>query len=620
MSNDGEADAERKAASGAGPAIEETLPQWQPPASASIHFPNSSPEPWRAAVSGTRTAGGNAPGEPIALAKTMNALLMPSGPPEPLPIGTIIGERYVLETHISSGGFGAVYRAQDRQIENHHVALKLLHVPAADTAARESALRELTLIASVSHPSIVQFKDYGWHEGRLWFAMPWYEGQTLDQRYGDSAGLLPIKRSEARPIFERVLQGLAAMHQVGIHHHDIKPENIFLADIAGFEAGLPVLLDLGIAGKRGEGPRGLTVEYASPETAAAALGKRDVPVGPAADVFSTALVLRNLLEPETMQKPDGEVLGLLQRRANALIAPPQKRELRYLRPAFARWLSLDASERPSAAELAGELALLTQPEEQRQARSRMLRRVLPIVAAAFVAVAVLVMQVRKQKSEIISQQQRLAQEMQQADQLRERSQVQLREIENKSSQIGSQGEQLQRTLAIAHQLDGQLQKTEDRADALTRKLRKTSDERDALTGERDALTKERDDLRQNRDRLQRERDDLERTREALSRERDGLVAQRDRLTDERDKLREQRADAISERERTYDDLRATQKSLEDATLERNELRKSHASLKAEVGDLRDEVRDLKKERQRLRDELEDARRASAAAAGDGKKK
>jgi serine/threonine protein kinase len=618
MRKDGDPGTAHEEASQPGAAVEETLPQWQPPASAT-----------RAGVSGTRTIAGHAgvasPAHgdpPVALANTMNAVLMPSGPPEPLPIGAIIGERYVLEKHISSGGFGAVYRAQDRQIENHHVALKLLHQPAADAAAREAALRELTLIASVSHPSIVQFKDYGWYEGRLWFAMPWYQGQTLDKRYGDSAGLLPIKRSEARPIFERLAQGLAAMHQVGIHHHDIKPENVFLADIAGFDAGLPVLLDLGIAGKRGEGPRGLTVEYASPETAAAALGKRDVAVGSAADVFSLALVLRNLLEPETMQRPEGELLAVLHRRASNPVSLPQKRELRYLRPAFGRWLSLDPSERPSASELASEFALLTAPEEHRAAQKRLLRRVLPIVAAAAAAVALLVIQVRKQKSEIIVQQQRLAQEIQQADQLRQRSQAQLEDIEHKSDLLGSQDEQLKKTLGIARELDGALQKAEDRADAQTRKLRKMTDERDGLAKERDALTQERDALVATRDRLQRERDDLARARESLSRERDGLAAQRDKLTDERDKLRGQRDDAVRDRDRTYSDLRATQKSLEAATDERNALRKAHASLKDEVGDLRDQVRDLKKDLDRVKDERQDlkAKLARAEAEAEGRKK
>src|SRR5689334_14392787 len=61
----------------------------------------------------------------------------------PLAVGSTIGQRYVIEKHISSGGFGAVYLAADREIRHHQVALKLMHRPAASEAERESALREL---------------------------------------------------------------------------------------------------------------------------------------------------------------------------------------------------------------------------------------------------------------------------------------------------------------------------------------------------------------------------------------------------------------------------------------------------------------------------------------------
>ena len=130
-----------------GPPADETLPQWKPPASAT-----------RDGLSGARVAerSANVSGYERTMAADGSSL-----PPRPLLIGDILGERYVIEQHISAGGFGAVYRASDRQIRNHQVALKLLHNPARDDQAREIALRELTLIASVSHPSVAQFKGTG---------------------------------------------------------------------------------------------------------------------------------------------------------------------------------------------------------------------------------------------------------------------------------------------------------------------------------------------------------------------------------------------------------------------------------------------------------------------------
>jgi eukaryotic-like serine/threonine-protein kinase len=567
---------------------DETLLQWQPP-SASLQ---SEPRARDVVVSGTRDAaraGDAADDLQVSAPGLQPAALQP---------GDIVGDRYVIEEHISSGSFGAVYRASDRQIQNHQVALKLLHTPAADEPAREAALRELTLIASVSHPTIVQFKDYGWREGRLWFAMPWYRGQTLAERFSDSAGPLPMNRVAARPIFERLAQGLAAMHEVGIHHHDIKPENIFLADIAGFEVGFPVLLDLGIATKRGEGPKGLTLEYAAPETAATALGVKDKPVGSAADVYSLALVLHNMLDPASAPSQEGEFVALLNQRATLAVKPSKRRDLRHMRAAFQRWLSLDPDVRPSASEFAAELELLTKPEDQRAARKRILRRVLPIVLASALAVTLLLLQVKQQKTEILVQRERLTQEMQQTEQLRERSAAQLQEIEEKSEQIGSQAQRLQRAIAIGRTLNAQLAKAEDRSDSVTRKLRTTTEQRDALNAERDALSRERDDLRQVRDRTQRERDAAAAARDALAQERDKLRGERDRLSAEREELRAARDAELSRRERLAAELENVADRLRRMTAERDAARDQQQSLGDEIKQLRRRIRGLEKQRGR----------------------
>lgn len=530
-----------------------------------------------------------------------------------LGVGDIIGERYVIEQVISSGGFGTVYRAKDRQIANHEVAIKLLHKPAASEQEREAALRELTLIASVSHPSVVQFKDYGWHLGRLWFAMPWYKGQTLDRRYDDGAGMPALTRAEARPLFERLARGLAAMHDVGIHHHDIKPENIFVADIAGFDGGLPVLLDLGIAAKRGEGPKGLTPEYAAPEIAAGALGDRSRPIGSAADIFSLALVLRNFLEPETAPIIGDEIVPLLHARANEPIPKLTRRELRYLQPSFDRWLSLDPADRPPADQLAIELAVLTEPEERHQARIRILRRVVPVVLIAALIVALLWIQVLQQRAQITSQKARLSQEMQQSEALRQQSTEQLQQLEAQNEQIGSQGERLQRAIGIGRQLGERLQQTEREVDGLNRKLRKLGDERDNLQKEDDALRVERDGLTVERNRLTAERDELTRTRDQLQEEQRRLTAERDGLTQERDNLASQRNDLVREQGRLQSDLLEAHKNAENARVERDATRKAFDELREEVQGLRSEISQLKRER----DQLQAAAARRNAANGPG---
>lgn len=301
-----------------------------------------------------------------------------------LDVGYTIGGRYRVEAHVGSGGFADVYRATDLEVAGHVVALKLLHRRARTQDEREQALRELHLIASVFHPSIVQFKDHGWHDQRFWFVMPWYEGESLDARINRGA----LSRLEAREIFVPVARALATMHGAGMRHQDVKPDNIYLARLKGYgekegEGVLPVLLDLGVAAKEAELLLAGTPDYFAPEVASQFAQRVAGKVTPAADVFSLALALRNALEPETAEEaPGDEVDDFIQKRAETPPKPPKRRELRYLRPYFKRWMHVDPDKRPTADELADELRVLTLPEDRHKRRMRVLRTVLPLMLAA----------------------------------------------------------------------------------------------------------------------------------------------------------------------------------------------------------------------------------------------
>jgi len=305
--------------------------------------------------------------------------------------GTVIGGRYRIAKQVGAGAFGEVYYAEDQDVPGHVVALKILREPALSEMVREHHLRELKLIAAVFHPSVVHFKDHGWFEDRLWFVMPWYEGETLEQRMRKSEG---IGRADARRLFEPVARALATLHGSGIRHQDIKPDNIFLARIHGAgdaDGTLPVLLDLGVAATEHEALIGGTPVYFAPEVAAHYAMHPDAPeVGPPADVFALALSLRNALEPETEEDvPAGAVEAFIEKRSKT--APPTltRTDLLFLRPHFERWLSLDPLQRPTAEQFAHELAVLTEPEEKAERRRRMLAIVLPIVAIALTVVGAL---------------------------------------------------------------------------------------------------------------------------------------------------------------------------------------------------------------------------------------
>ena len=301
-----------------------------------------------------------------------------------LPAGTVLGHRYAIKERVGSGSFADVYRASDTEVPGHVVAVKLLHQPSLSTESRQSALRELRLIASVFHPSIVEFKDHGWFEGRLWFVMPWYEGETLEERITRG----PLRRVEAKRIFGHLARALAAMHAVGVRHQDIKPDNIFLARLKhmGLEEGdgvLPVLLDLGVAAKEAEMVVAGTPTYFAPEVAAqfASVPAPHRP-GPKADVFSLALSLRNALEPETQEDvAAGAVERFIERRAAGKPDLFTKPDLKFLDPSFGRWLNANPEERPTAEELALELAILTRPEDRRNRLKRVMKWAAPSLLA-----------------------------------------------------------------------------------------------------------------------------------------------------------------------------------------------------------------------------------------------
>jgi serine/threonine protein kinase len=300
---------------------------------------------------------------------------------EPLASGTIVGGRYAIETRVGLGAFGDVYRAKDTEVPGHVVALKLLHHAAHSRSAKQSALRELRLIASVFHPSIVQFKDHGWFEERLWFVMPWYDGETLESRLQRE----PLSRAEALKIFQPLARALAAMHAAGVRHQDVKPENIFLARIPGFgeDEVTPVLLDLGVAATEAEMVVAGTPTYFAPEVAAQFASVEEKPnVTNKADVFALALSLRNALEPETQEDvAAGAVDTFIEKRSQETPAAPTRRALKFLKPSFDRWLSYDAAVRPTADDLVDELSILSLPEERRSRVKTVLQWTIPMALA-----------------------------------------------------------------------------------------------------------------------------------------------------------------------------------------------------------------------------------------------
>jgi len=293
----------------------------------------------------------------------------------PLPAGTVVGERYCIEGCIGGGAFGHVYRARDVRVATHVVALKVIHKAARTPAAMDGAMAELARTASAFHPSLVQLKEHGWYDGRLWFVMPWYEGETLAERVARS----PLSEREAARLLAPIARALASLHAAGVRHQDVKADNILLARLGGHEEVLPVLLDLGVAVRSEELAVAGTPMYFAPEMARRVIDPdTSASVTEKADVFALAMTLAHALRPAAPSEPNIDTF-LAERAGGALHLPRLRGRVRR---AMKRWLAEDASARPSAAQLAVELEQWAAVPSSRRARGALAAALLVCMSAA----------------------------------------------------------------------------------------------------------------------------------------------------------------------------------------------------------------------------------------------
>jgi len=157
--------------------------------------------------------------------------------------------RYRPEGFLGRGGMASVFLAQDLK-NRRRVAIKILNPELATSFDHERFRLEVETAAALSHPNILPLFDSGEAGGRLFYVMPFVEGESLRQRL-DREHQLPIE--EAVKIACEVAQALSYAHSLGVVHRDIKPENIM------FMSGSAVVADFGVA-------RALTATSAAPIT------------------------------------------------------------------------------------------------------------------------------------------------------------------------------------------------------------------------------------------------------------------------------------------------------------------------------------------------------------------
>lgn len=282
-------------------------------------------------------------------------------------VDVLFADKYKLEEKLGEGGMGEVWVARNIHLDKR-VALKVMgRGVATNVEFVERFLREAVIASRVRHPAIVEIFDAGQHQGTPWIAMELLEGESLAKRL--ERGAIPV--AELVPLLVPILDALHALHEVGVIHRDVKPDNIFLERRADGTTQ-PKLLDFGIA-KRADASRLTgtgsvigTAWYLSPEQA-----RNSSTVDRRADVYAMGVVLFECLsgampyEAESVTELIAKLFTEPPRDLNAL-APHVPYEITLL---VRRCLARDPEHRPSSTrELSSALALASRSLDSPQLR------------------------------------------------------------------------------------------------------------------------------------------------------------------------------------------------------------------------------------------------------------
>jgi serine/threonine-protein kinase len=261
---------------------------------------------------------------------------------------------YRLDGLLGEGGMGLVFKAR-REDDGEVVALKVMKAALVeDPVYTRRFLHEARSAAEVRHSGLVPILDSGTLDGRPFLAAAYVAGRTLEDRIR-SDGVLSV--DELLALADQIAAGLAALHEHGLVHRDVKSANILLGD-----DGTAALTDFGLAKGRAytvltrPGQVLGTLEYLAPELI------RGDPATPASDVYAFGCVL---FECAAARTPFGDRTGLQVGMAHLADDPPDPGAARTdwspaLSAALLEALAKEPAERPAPAAYADRLRAAVQ--------------------------------------------------------------------------------------------------------------------------------------------------------------------------------------------------------------------------------------------------------------------
>ena len=224
--------------------------------------------------------------------------------------GTILDNKYQIQTHLGTGGMGEVYRVLDLE-QSRSCALKILNKMMDQKAVHRRFHREFQVLNRFQHPRLVRTYTWGFAEGRPYFTMDYLPGKTLEKIIADQALLARFRASHFFALVQQLAEGMAYIHAQGAVHRDLKPSNIIVLET---EEGIETtFLDMGLAKLRHlhsgsitqTGAAIGTAEYMSPEQG------KGLWVDHRSDLYSLGVILYEMLTgapPFSGQNPVSVIL------------------------------------------------------------------------------------------------------------------------------------------------------------------------------------------------------------------------------------------------------------------------------------------------------------------------
>ncbi len=212
-------------------------------------------------------------------------------PPDPF-VGKVIDGRYEIQQRVGEGGMGVVYKARQMSIDRI-IALKMLNQQmASDQTWVQRFYNEAKACSRLQHPNTIRMFDFGQtQDGRLFMTMEFLDGVSLR----DALQRGPLAPQRVIKILIQCCASLAEAHSIGIIHRDIKPDNVFLLNMAG-SPDFVKLLDFSVAklleGDRMKTQAGVvfgTPQYMSPEQG------RGMPLDARSDLYALGILAFEML-------------------------------------------------------------------------------------------------------------------------------------------------------------------------------------------------------------------------------------------------------------------------------------------------------------------------------------